>query len=250
MAQTMCIPATARLGRRLLMVDDDEQILELLSGFLEGQGYDVSCAKNGHEMRDLLARHDIDLVILDLKLPGEDGLTICKTLRAVSSVPIIILTAMSEEIDRIVGLELGADDYLAKPCSARELLARIKSLLRRMQMSPVPGTTPTTPSYSFDGWVMDCERHALVAPNGNVIELSVGEVDLMMAFLQGANRVLTRDRLMDQTRGRLASPIDRAIDVQISRLRRKLEEAHPSGANLIKTVRGAGYMFTSDVRRS
>ena len=233
----------------ILVVDDDKEIRELLARFLAKHGLRVTTANGGTEMRAALADWRIDLVVLDIMMPGEDGLTLCRELRAASSMPVIMLTAMGEEVDRIVGLEMGADDYLAKPFNPRELLARIKAVLRRAEGTPAqaanaaPGTT-----LEFSGWRLDLDRRELRGADGVMVPLSGGEFALLAAFATHAGRVLSRDQLLDLARGRDAQPFDRSIDVQVSRLRRKIEP-DPKQPALIKTVRGGGYMFTPDVAR-
>jgi len=233
----------------LLVVDDDREILALLSQFLGRHGFRVATARNGVEMDKQLKLARIDLVVLDLMLPGEDGLSLCRRLRAGGATPVIMLTAMGEETDRIVGLELGADDYLAKPFNPRELLARIKAVLRRSGGSSAaspPAATPARRILEFAGWRFDLAQRCLQAPNGETLPLSAGEFELLAAFAQHPRRVLTRDYLLDLARGRSAMPFDRTIDVQVSRLRRKIE-ANPVEPTLIKTVRGGGYIFTPAV---
>ena len=233
----------------ILVVDDDKEIRDLLARFLAKHGLRVTTANGGAEMRAALADWRIDLVVLDIMMPGEDGLTLCRELRASSSMPVIMLTAMGEEVDRIVGLEMGADDYLAKPFNPRELLARIKAVLRRAEGTPAqaanaaPGTT-----LEFSGWRLDLDRRELRGADGVMVPLSGGEFALLAAFATHAGRVLSRDQLLDLARGRDAQPFDRSIDVQVSRLRRKIEP-DPKQPALIKTVRGGGYMFTPDVAR-
>jgi len=198
-------------------------------------------------MKKVIADWAIDLVVLDLMLPGEDGLQLCRNLRAESDLPVIMLTAMGEETDRIVGLEMGADDYLAKPFNPRELLARIKAVLRRTgsgggQQAGDEGAHIAV----FDGWRLNLDRRELTAPDGVLVPLTGGEYELLAAFVGRPQRVLSRDQLLDLARGRDAQPLDRAIDVQVSRLRRKIE-ADPAEPTLIRTVRGGGYMFTPKV---
>lgn len=248
----------------LLVVDDDKEIRSLLSQFLTRHGYRVSVAKDGAEMNRVLEAGRIDLIVLDLMLPGEDGLALCRRLRAggggalgASAVPVIMLTAMGEETDRIIGLEMGADDYLAKPFNPRELLARIKAVLRRATWLSAAGggrsDNPTeeggegTRAIIFAGWSLDMARRELHAADGMLVPLSAGEYDLLLAFVEHPRRVLTRDQLLDLTRGRAAAPFDRSIDVQVSRLRRKIEP-DPKDPTLIKTVRSGGYLFTAEVR--
>lgn len=228
----------------LLVVDDDREILSLVSSFLSRHGYRVSTARDGAAMMRVLDEARIDLIVLDLMLPGEDGLSLCRRLRATRRTPIVMLTAMGEETDRIVGLEMGADDYLAKPFSPRELLARIKAVLRRAG----PGGTeePAGRVLEFEGWRLDRARRELRAPDGVLVQLSAGEYELLVAFAEHPRRVLSRDRLLDLARGRVAAPFDRSIDVQVSRLRRKIE-ADPKDPVMIKTVRSGGYVFTPEV---
>jgi len=237
----------------ILVVDDDHEIRDLLARFLAKHGLHVSTARDGAEMTKLLDAHGIDLVVLDLMMPGEDGLSLTRRLRAQGcTLPIIMLTAMAEDTDRIVGLEVGADDYLPKPFNPRELLARIKAVLRR---APAESDTAAPTSgggghrLRFDGWVLDMATRDLTDPDGVVLTLSAGEFDLLRAFVEHPRRVLSRDQLLDLARGRQAIPFDRSIDIQVSRLRRKLND-DPKEPQLIKTVRGGGYLFTPDVVRS
>ncbi len=234
----------------LLIVDDDREIRDLLRRYLLKQGYRVSTAADGRDMRQVLAERRIDLIVLDLMLPGEDGLTLCRSLRTEIDVPVIMLTARGEEVDRIIGLEMGADDYLAKPFSARELLARINAVLRRAGGRGGGLATASTDGGAgrvrFAGWRLDLDSRTLVAPDGVLVDLSAGEYGLLAAFVSHPQRVLSRDQLLDLARGRDAQPFDRSIDVQVSRLRRKLED-DPRTPRLIKTVRGGGYMFTAAV---
>jgi len=239
-------------SQHILIVDDDREIRDLLSRFLAKNGYRTSMAADGREMRKALSERGIDLIILDLMLPGEDGLTLCRNLRAESGVPVIMLTAKGDEIDRIVGLEMGADDYLAKPFNPRELVARIKAVLRRAGdgaggLSRGRRVEAET-VLMFSGWHFDLEKRELTSPEGVLVPLSAGEFGLLAALAGHPGRVLSRDRLLDLARGREAVAFDRSIDVQISRLRRKIE-TNPREPMLIKTVRGGGYMFASTVER-
>ena len=228
----------------ILIVDDDREIRDLLSRFLVKHGMRVSGARDGVEMMKALDERGIDLVVLDLMLPGEDGFTLCRRLRAEAATPVIMLTAMGEETDRIVGLEMGADDYLPKPFNPRELLARIKAVLRRTQAAaPAPaGERPVR----FAGWSLEPGARRLTAPDGRDVALSTGEYELLYAFVTHPRRVLSRDQLLDLARGRAAAPFDRSIDIQVMRLRRKIE-TDPQEPQLIKTVRGGGYIFAVEV---
>jgi two-component system OmpR family response regulator len=230
----------------LLVVDDDRQLRDLLTRFLGKHGYRVTTARDGQEMRQALENWRIDLVILDLMLPGDDGLTLCRELRAESRMPIIMLTAMGEETDRIVGIEMGADDYLPKPFNPRELLARIKAVLRRTQEASLQAPAGGDVTLRFAGWRLDRVQRKLESPDGVVVELSGGEFNLLLAFVEHPRRVLSRDQLLDLSRGRAAVPFDRSVDVQVGRLRRKIE-TDPKDPQLIKTVRGGGYLFTAAV---
>ena len=233
----------------LLIVDDDREIRDLVSRFLVKHGYRVDTAADGREMDRLLAAGRFDLLVLDLMLPGEDGLSLCRRLRAESGLPIILLTALGEETDRIVGLEMGADDYLGKPFNPRELLARIKAVLRRADgIARRPDSDGSAVTVSFEGWRFDQAKRELRSADGVLTPLSSGEFDLLLAFVEHPRRVLTRDQLLDLTKGRSAQPFDRSIDVQLSRLRRKIE-ADPKDPTLIKTVRNEGYIFTASVER-
>jgi two-component system OmpR family response regulator len=230
----------------LLIVDDDAEIRALLSEYLERNGYRVSTAADGKAMWAALDAKKPDLVVLDLMMPGEDGLTLCRNLRARSSVPIIMLTARGEETDRIVGLEMGADDYLAKPFNPRELVARVKSVLRRSRSLPENLAPEDVNTIRFAGWTLDVKARHLVSPQAVVVPLSGVEFKLLRAFLSHPNTVLTRDQLIDLMMSRDAAPFDRAIDVQVSRLRSRLEDEAKS-PKLIKTVRGEGYVLAADV---
>lgn len=232
----------------LLVVDDDVEIRNLISTLLTRRGYRVTTAREEHEMRQILSSSRIDLVILDLMLPGKDGLTICRELRAKIQTPIIMLTARGDPLDRVVGLEMGADDYLAKPFEFRELEARIRAVLRR-RLAETGDAASFSSNYLFAGWKLDPRQRQLLAHDGSVVDLTTGEFDLLLVFVERSQRVLNRDQLMDLTRGRDAMPFDRSIDVQVSRLRRKIE-SDPNAPKLIKTVRSAGYLFTPAVERT
>lgn len=232
----------------ILVVDDDPDICQLVSQFLQPHGFAVTTAADGKAMRQTMADNVFDLVILDLMLPDEDGLSLCRELRAASRVPIIFLTAVSGETDRIVGLEMGADDYLGKPFSSRELLARVRAVLRRAENPPTQSAELHDRGrlLAFSGWVLDTSRRQLRSPEGVLVELSGGEYELLYVFLKHPRVVLNRDQLLEETRGRMAGPFDRTIDVQVGRLRRKIE-TDPKTPELIKTVRGGGYVLATDV---
>ena len=232
---------------RLLIVDDDREIRDLVARFLTQHGYRVFSARDAGAMEDVLRTTNIDLVILDLMLPGKSGLEICRELRTQSNMPILVLTAMGDQTDRIVGLEMGADDYLAKPFNPRELLARIRAILRRVAQPVTTGAAmPPPKAMTFSGWKLDLGRRRLEAPDGVIVDLTTGEYELLMAFVEHPQRVMTRNQLLDLARGRDATPFDRSIDVQVSRIRRKIE-ADPKSPTMIITVRGDGYMFTPTV---
>ena len=231
----------------ILIVDDHREIRDLIARALAREGFRVSTAADGKAMRKVLADARIDLILLDLMLPGESGLTLCRELRAQSGVPIIMVTAKGEEVDRVIGLELGADDYLPKPFGTRELVARINAVLRRTRMDPAAAAPQRAAKrYAFDRWVLNAEARELIRDDGVTIALSTGEFDLLLAMVERPQRVLTREMLLDLARGRAATAFDRSIDTQISRLRKKLE-ADPADAKIIQTVWGGGYMFAVPV---
>ncbi len=235
----------------LLVVDDDREIRQLVKRFLERHGYRVETAADGRAMDAALAAGRFDLVVLDLMLPGEDGLSLCRRLRQTSAVPVIMLTALGDDADRIVGLEMGADDYLPKPFNPRELLARIRAVLRRTQTADAPAAEPTAAAdeaFRFAGWTLDPARRELRDPEGLLVALTAGEYGLLLALVERPQRVLSRDQLLDLTRGREAGPFDRSVDVQLGRLRRKIE-TDPKAPELIKTVRGGGYVLATPVSR-
>jgi two-component system OmpR family response regulator len=234
---------------RVLMVDDDPGIREAVSAFLRNHGYAVETAGDAPEMEAALNRNVIDLIVLDIMLPGEDGLAICRRLSGPAAPAIIMLSAMGDETDRIIGLELGADDYLPKPCNPRELLARIRAVLRRRREPASVGVEANMGAgCSFAGWRLDLVRRELRSPQGVIVNLSSGEFTLLQAFIERPQRVLTRDRLLDLARGPDSEAYDRAIDVQISRLRRKLDDGG-GGQEIIRTIRNEGYIFTPKVVR-
>jgi two-component system OmpR family response regulator len=239
-------PAMERADH-VLVVDDDAEIRKLLGEYLERNGFRVSLATDGTEMRRALDRSRPDIVVLDLMLPGDSGLKLCRDLRVESSLPVIMLTARADEVDRIVGLEMGADDYLAKPFSPRELLARIRSILRRARglASPASGGAH---QLRFAGWTLDLAVRQLLAPDGVVVALSGTEFKLLSVFVEHPNRVLDRNQLMDLTVGRDGAPFDRSIDVQVSRLRVRLRD-DAREPRIIKTVRNEGYVLAAVVER-
>jgi two-component system, OmpR family, response regulator len=230
----------------LLIVDDDKETCTLLSRFLTRHGYRVSVAHYGRAMVQALETARINLIILDLMLPGEDGLTLCRRLRADSTVPIIMLTAMGEETDRIIGLEMGADDYLPKAANPRELLARIRAVLRRSGAPELGLEATKSRILEFGGWRLDVTQRQLFSPDKALVPLRASEFDLLLALAERPRRVLTRDQLLDLSRGRAAGSFDRSIDVLISRLRRKIE-ADPKEPAFIRTVRSGGYVFAAAV---
>ena len=236
----------------ILVVDDDPQIGDLLSDYLKKHGYRVSVARDGQAMKRLLDQFSIDLLVLDIMLPGEDGLSLCRTLRETSEVPIIMLSAVGDESDRVIGLEVGADDYLAKPFSPRELLARVKALVRRasgrLAKQRQSRHIAQMPNIYFKNWTLDQNKRRLIAPDSVTVPLSLGEYELLIAFLEHPQRVLTRDQLLDITRGRESVPFDRTIDVQVARLRKKIEK-NPKSPEIILTVRGGGYQFAPEVSK-
>jgi two-component system OmpR family response regulator len=227
----------------ILIVDDDREIRTLLAEYLDANGYRSRAAADGSGMWSELARGGIDLVVLDLTLPGDDGLALCRTLRAKSELPVVMLTARGEPLDRIVGLEMGADDYLAKPFEPRELLARIRSVLRR---SKGPRTPAPAARLRFGPWILDVQARHLVDAAGVVVALSGAEFRLLSVFIERPNRILSRDQLLDLTHGRDADSFERSIDLQVSRLRQRLRDDARS-SQLIKTVRSEGYIFSAAV---
>ncbi len=240
----------------IALVEDDQEIRELLQDYLLKQGLRVSACRHGADLDELLADRRVDLVVLDIMMPGEDGLSICRRLSATGTVPVILLSGRGDDVDRIVGLEVGADDYLPKPCNPRELIARIRAVLRRRARAAEPVAPPSITDsggvqrecYRFARWSIDLDERTLIDPAGAVVVLSQGEFDLLSAFVRHPRRVLSRDQLLDWTRADHAAPVDRAIDVQLSRLRRKLGDK-PRDPQLIKTVRGGGYLLAVDVVR-
>ncbi len=231
----------------ILVVDDEPHICSLVERCLTGVGFRATSASSGNEMKEALAKGDVDMVILDLMLQGEDGLDLLREMRQDHSIPVIILTGMGETADMVIGLELGADDYISKPFEPRELRARVRSVLRRSK-----GQTQNTPQGNdinemrFVGWVLDRMARKLIDPDGNEAPLTAAQFDLLSALASHPNRVLSRDQLLDLARGRESSPFDRSIDVHIGHLRQKIED-DPKDPTIIKTVYGAGYIFTPTV---
>jgi two-component system OmpR family response regulator len=233
--------------RRLLFVDNDDGILDLMTQFFSQRQFTVATAKDGTSMFALLQLQPFDLVVLDVMLPNEDGLSLCRRLRAASQIPLIMLNAMCEHTDRIVGLEMGADDYLGKPFDARELLARVNAVLRRTFLPRQPDAYETRPAVMFAGWKLDVSRRELRTSENMMVPLSGTEFDLLLAFVEHPQRVLTRDQLLNLAHGQGHDAFDRSIDVQVSRLRRKIDP-DPDAPSLILTVRNGGYLFSPSVR--
>jgi two-component system OmpR family response regulator len=232
----------------LLVVDDQREIRDLLNAYLSKHGYRVSTAHNAAAARQALTTSAIDLVVLDIVMPGEDGLSLCRFLRETTGVPIILLTAVTEDTDRVVGLEMGADDYVTKPFNPRELLARVKAVLRRTHVLPLLQQPLASSTLHFDGWTLNVRQRELIGEDGNAVPLSTAEFQLLSAFLNHPYTVLSRNQLLDLTCGRDAAVFDRSIDNQISRLRKKIE-VDPKQPTLIKTHWGGGYSFTAEVKR-
>jgi two-component system OmpR family response regulator len=230
----------------ILVVDDEREIREPLAKYLIKSGLRASIAAGGAEARAALKTSAIDMVVLDIMMPGEDGLSLCRHLRETTDIPVILLTAMVEDTDRVVGLEIGADDYLTKPFNPRELLARIRAVLRRANAVPRPRESSAGERLKFGGWILDMDRRELIGGDGVAAPLSTAEFKLLAAFLRRPGIVLSREQLLDLTSGRAAEVFDRTVDNQVSRLRRKIE-ADPKNPVLVKTVWGGGYMFTADV---
>jgi two-component system OmpR family response regulator len=232
----------------VLVVEDDGEMRNLIAKFLRQNGYRATGARDGREMWETLANAAVDLILLDVMLPGQSGLDLTRALRAKTQVPIIMVTARGDETDRVLGLELGADDYIPKPFSRPELLARIRAVLRRAQGNDQRASGLVADRLLFAGWALDTRRRELTAPDGVAVDLSGGEYDLLLAFCEHAQRVLSRDQLLDLARNRVSDALDRTVDVMVSRLRRKMEPTEES-PTIIKTIRGAGYMFVPAVAR-
>ncbi|MCO5731681.1 response regulator [Rhizobium sp. SSA_523] len=238
-----------RRAEHILVVDDDPRIRQMIIRYFEDEGFVVHGAADGAAMRKALAEHCVDLILLDLVLPNsEDGLALAREVRTSSDVPIVMLTGRDDVLDRIIGLEVGADDYIPKPFHLREVLARVRSILRRRRPAEaVPQESGQV--MEFEGWKLEVSRRRLLNPQGEEVELTTGEFDMLSVMVRNGGRVLTREMLMDQTRGRQLEAFDRAIDAQIARLRKKIE-ADPAHPVLIRSVRGVGYIFTGDAPKS
>jgi len=237
---------TMTTPEHILIVDDDAEIRSLLGDYLQKNGYRATSVAEGKGMLAALDNGQVDLIVLDLMLPGDDGLVLCRNLRTRSDIPVIMLTARGEDMDRILGLEMGADDYLPKPFNPRELLARIKSILRRSKALPGNRETSEAARIHFAGWELDIIARQLVSPQGVVVPLSGSEFRLLRIFLNHPNRILSRDQLMDLMQGRETDPFERSIDVQVSRLRHRLAD-DAKEPTIIKTVRGEGYILAAQV---
>lgn len=232
-------------GPHVLVVDDDRELRDLVSRFLKKNGFRVDVAESGREMLRLLQLGKFDLVILDRVMPGEDGLQLCRELRTTSRIPVLMLTLLNSDMDRVLGLEMGADDYLGKPFNPHELAARVRSILRRVNDLP-HRSAHAAEIFRFNGWRLDRPRRRLEAPDGNLVKLTDGEFELLLAFVERPRVVLTREQLSDLVAGRDPAPFDRSIDMQLVRLRKKIEP-QPEAPELIKTVRNKGYIFTPEV---
>ncbi|WP_149536657.1 response regulator transcription factor [Siccirubricoccus phaeus] len=244
-------PVLSGEGRHVLVVEDDGELRPLLLSLLRRSGFRASGARNGVEMREVLAgAARVDLALLDVMLPGRSGFELCREIRAQGDLPVILLTALGEASDRVIGLELGADDYMVKPPDPRELVARIRAVLRRRDGGGTAGVGGGRDRAVFGGWTLDTRRRELTAPGGGRVELTSGEYDLLIAFVERPQRVLSRDQLLDLARGRAFGGLGRSVDAQVSRLRGKLGGRHDEAVGVIKTLRGAGYMLACDVEWS
>jgi two-component system OmpR family response regulator len=243
----MSLAVSTLPARHILVVDDDDSLREEVAAYLGDHGFCVHTVGSGPAMEEVLLAQPIDLVILDVMLPGEDGLSICRRLADRGGPAIVMVSAMADEVDRVLGLEMGADDYLSKPCSPRELLARVRAVMRRLDEMR-RGAPRSGKLYRFLGFVADAQRRQVQAPNGATILLTAGEFSLLSVFLERPQRILSREELLELARGGHTEVFDRAVDVQISRLRRKLHAC--VDGEVIRTFRGAGYMFDAKVTRS
>lgn len=231
----------------ILLVDDEASLREPLAEYLIKQGYKVQQAADASIARSLLNAYDFDIILLDIMMPGEDGLSLCRFVTDKTDIPVIFISAKTEETERIIGLELGADDYITKPFSPRELVARIKVVLRRAEKNGAARNGASGGAYQFSGWTLQCDKRSLVDADGVSVSLSTGEYQMLLALVSRAGKVLNRDQLLDITQGREAHAFDRAVDNQISRLRRKIE-TDPKNPEIIKTVWGGGYVLAGDVK--
>ena len=231
----------------ILLVDDESSLREPLADYLIRQGYKVQQASDASIARSLLNAYDFDIILLDIMMPGEDGLSLCRFVTDKTDIPVIFISAKTEETERIIGLELGADDYITKPFSPRELVARIKVVLRRAEKGGQKQVATSGGVYQFSGWTLKCDKRSLVDAEGVNISLSTGEYQMLLALVSRAGKVLNRDQLLDITQGREAHAFDRAVDNQISRLRRKIE-TDPKNPEIIKTVWGGGYVLAGEVK--
>jgi DNA-binding response OmpR family regulator len=237
------------LSDHIVIVDDDELLRNRLRAYLAGEGFRVTTAESAARFRDLMGRERIDLALVDLTMPGENGLSLTRFLRERSDVAVVILTGKGDPIDRAIGLEVGADDYVAKPFHPRELLARVRSVLRRTKLRSGRGATPGAPLVRFGGWRFDLAKRTLISPRGKAVHLTAAEFQLLQAFVANPNQVIGRDRLLQLIAARQWEAYDRTVDQHISRLRRKLEK-NPKRPELIKAVRGRGYLFAAEVDRA
>ena len=233
----------------IIVVDDEPEVCQLVKRCLQPGGYKVDSAQSGESLKQKLSKGIYDLVILDLNLPGEDGLDLLKEVRQRQNLPVVILSARGASVDRVVGLELGADDYLAKPFEPRELLARVRSVLRRTHHIPDPTDKDTPVTYRFSGWQLNTQTRELLSPENESSAITTAQFDILALLLQHPNTTLSRDRILELARNRLSSPFDRSIDVHVAQLRKKLEH-NPKDPQLIKTVHGVGYLFASNVEIS
>ncbi|MEH6828896.1 response regulator [Parasphingorhabdus sp.] len=231
----------------ILLVDDEASLREPLADYLIKQGYKVQQASDASVARSLLNAYDFDIILLDIMMPGEDGLSLCRFVTDKTDIPVILISAKTEETERIIGLELGADDYITKPFSPRELVARIKVVLRRAEKGGVKQLGSSGGAYQFSGWTLQCDKRSLIDADGVNISLSTGEYQMLLALVSRAGKILNRDQLLDITQGREAHAFDRAVDNQISRLRRKIE-SDPKNPEIIKTVWGGGYVLAGEVK--
>ena len=231
----------------ILLVDDEASLREPLADYLIKQGYKVQQASDASVARSLLNAYDFDIILLDIMMPGEDGLSLCRFVTDKTNIPVIFISAKTEETERIIGLELGADDYITKPFSPRELVARIKVVLRRAEKGGVKQLGSSGGAYQFSGWTLQCDKRSLIDADGVNISLSTGEYQMLLALVSRAGKILNRDQLLDITQGREAHAFDRAVDNQISRLRRKIE-SDPKNPEIIKTVWGGGYVLAGEVK--